>query len=322
MRSARISFKGAYQHITSRAYNGIDIFKETKYKNYLLSLVLRGAELYRIDVIGYCIMDNHCHLIIKEQSGRMGEFMRFVNGNFGAFYRKMEGGKGYVFQDRYHSKLIQDDPNMIMVVMYVLLNPVKANILKNPFKYKWSSINIYYSNDKSISSRFVENYFTNKNQFRKRIQSSLKEISDFEFPVITTPLGDFIGNPANIRSIINRYNRRKLNDQDKKSMMRKRKEEYENVKNIIHKFEKQNKVKMNKINVHTHKGKRLRGQLLVLLKEKVGLTYKEITKIELFKNIKFSSLGSIYQHYRNKKCTKKIQKSKLRPRKKTLEKKR
>ncbi len=301
MRKSRISYKGAYQHITSRAYNGIDIFRDTKYKSYLLSVIIRGAELYRIDVIGYCIMDNHCHLIIKEQSGRMGEFMRFVNGNFGAFYRKMEGGKGYVFQDRYHSKLIQDDPNMIMVVMYVLLNPVKANILKNPFKYEWSSINIYYSNNKSISSRFVENYFTNKNQFRKRIQSSLKGISSFELPVITTPLGDFIGNPANIRSIINRYNRRKLNDQDKKSMMRKRKEEYENIKNIIHKFEKKYRVKINSIDVHTYCGKGIRGKLLVELKERAGMTYKEISKVEIFRDLKFTSLGGLYQYYRKKK---------------------
>ncbi len=266
MRNVRISFKGAYQFITSRAYNKINIFGDTKYKNYLLSVIIRGAGLYKIDVIGYCIMDNHYHLIIKEQSGRMGEFMRFVNGNFGAFYRKIEGGKGYVFQDRYHSKLIENDPCMIAVVMYVLLNPVKANIFKNPFKYKWSSINIYYSSNKSISSKFVENYFIDKKQFRKRVSSSLKEINDFELPTITTPLGDFIGNPANIRSFINRYNRRKLNDQKKKSMMRKRKEEYENVKNVICKFERKNRININKINIHTHKSKQLRGKLLVLLK--------------------------------------------------------
>ena len=45
----------------------------------------------------------------------------------------------------------------------------------------------------------------------------------------------------------------------------------------------------------TYYGKRLRGNLLVYLKEKAGLKYNEIIKFEIFSDIKLHSLGRTYK---------------------------
>ena len=50
----------------------------------------------------------------------------------------------------------------------------------------------------------------------------------------------------------------------------------------------------------THDGKRLRGELLVYLKEKAGLKYKEIGEIEIFGDLSFVSLRSIYRNMKRK----------------------
>ena len=54
-------------------------------------------------------------------------------------------------------------------------------------------------------------------------------------------------------------------------------------------------VNVEEIETWTWAGKRLRGELLVLLKDKAGLKYKDISKISVFSNLSFTSLGSLYR---------------------------
>ena len=80
MRDSRLIIKSSYFHISSRAHNELYIFEEDRFKTYLLYLTFEAQKLYKIHIIAYCIMDNHYHLIIKNQSGKMSEFMRYING--------------------------------------------------------------------------------------------------------------------------------------------------------------------------------------------------------------------------------------------------
>jgi hypothetical protein len=50
------------------------------------------------------------------------------------------------------------------------------------------------------------------------------------------------------------------------------------------------------IDTTTFKGKRLRGELLVQLKDRAGLKYKEIAEMDIFTRLSFTSLGSIYRN--------------------------
>ncbi len=51
----------------------------------------------------------------------------------------------------------------------------------------------------------------------------------------------------------------------------------------------------NVTNTGTWTGKRLRGKLLVLLKDKAGLKYKEISEMGIFSNLSFTSLSDLYR---------------------------
>ncbi|MCK4524151.1 hypothetical protein KAU15_04415, partial [candidate division WOR-3 bacterium] len=85
--------------------------------------------------------------------------------------------------------------------------------------------------------------------------------------------------------------------------MRKRKDEFQDPQKVIKQFEKEYHIKLKKINTHTHKGKKLRGELLIRLKENAGLTFKEIAKIDIFQDLKFGSLSGIYRDRKNEKKT-------------------
>ena len=92
---------------------------------------------------------------------------------------------------------------------------------------------------------------------------------------------------------MNKFDRRS----GKESIERKRRDDkyFEPVEKIIMEFENKHKVKINEIDTTTFAGKRLRGKFLYNLRERGGLKYSEIIKMDLFSDMKINSLGSLYK---------------------------
>jgi hypothetical protein len=94
----------------------------------------------------------------------MSDFLKLLNGQYGMYYRKMEGGKGYVFQSRFKSTIIEDDGYLIKSIEYLLQNPIRAGIVYRAENYTWSSIKYYFSNQESeiIDAEYVNQLFGTK----------------------------------------------------------------------------------------------------------------------------------------------------------------
>ena len=126
---SRITYPGAYHHVMNRGYDGNRIFAGNKNKSQFLDYLEGASNQMKIRLFAYCIMDNHYHLILENTSGRMSDFLKLLNGQYGMYYRKMYGGKGYVFQRRFKSTIIEDDGYLIKSIEYLLQNPVRASIV-------------------------------------------------------------------------------------------------------------------------------------------------------------------------------------------------
>ncbi len=291
MRRARITYQGAYHHVMNRGLKGERIFQEDSAKQYFLTNLYKKSENLRIKLLSYCIMNNHYHLILQNTSEKLSEFMKQLNSQYGTFYRKRNGGKGYVFQSRYKSPLIQDDKYLKMAIIYTLLNPVRASIVKDPFQYKWSSINDYYSKKKNsiIDVEFIQDLFNSKDSFCKL----LSEWGDLTLEINKTRFGSIIGDENFIKKAIQKYNRRMAETESE----RRRKIDYifKSTEEVISRFEKEKKVNIENINVDTYNGKRLRSLLLIHLKDQAGLKYSEIIKYPIFRSLKHSSLSQLYK---------------------------
>ena len=133
MRRARITYQGAFHHTMNRGLEGRKIFETDKLKSTFLKLLEKNKKKYRIRIFAYCLMDNHFHLIVENSSGRMSEFFKQLNSQFATYYRTRVKEKGYVFQDRFKSTLIQDDSYLIKAIAYILTNPVRAKICKSAY---------------------------------------------------------------------------------------------------------------------------------------------------------------------------------------------
>ena len=293
MRRARITYQGAFHHAMNRGINGEEIFAGSNRKNMFLDLMVESARKLKIRILAYCIMNNHYHLILENSSGRMSDFFLQLNGQYGMNYRKMTGEQGYVFQGRYKSTLIQADAYLLKAIRYVLLNPVRAGLVEKFDNYLWSSTNQYFSGKSSetVDNQFVEKLFTGKKNFLEFMALYPAE----ELMPRHTRYGEILGDKEFEESAFEKYDRRKV----KPSIGWKRVDDqdpiFNPVEKVIWEFEQEIGRPIQEIDVSTYEGKRLRGELLIRLKDIAVLKYGEIIEIPPFDNLKLPSMGKLYR---------------------------
>lgn len=298
MRHARLTWIGAYHHIMNRGLNGEAIFKDDKLKTFYLSLIEEEVRVYKIRIFTYCIMDTHFHLVLENTSGKLSEFMKAVNGQYGKYYRKLKGGRGYVFQDRFRSTLIEDDNYLKTAIIYILHNPVRAELVKSPEQYKWSSTKFFFNDneeEKIIDKKFVIELFGTPNNLQTNIHSG----SSNKLEGKKCKFGYVMGSDEFIKEAIKKYDRRNTTPVN----LNKRIEDkyFEPVEKIIYEYEKTIGKKIEAIDTTTIEGKRQRGEFLFLLKDLGGLKYSEIFELPVFSNIRFNSLSKLYRYAKNRK---------------------
>lgn len=145
---------------------------------------------------GYCIMDNHVHLLIKEERDPISRTMKRICISYSYYFNKKYERVGHLFQDRFRSERIESEDYLLACIRYIHNNPVKALIVEEPSDYEWSSYNAYIgklnNEDEIISTEFILNIFSeNKSIAIKEFQKfsvlyceevfmDLEEVEDVE----------------------------------------------------------------------------------------------------------------------------------------------
>ncbi|MBV4423265.1 transposase [Clostridium tyrobutyricum] len=170
VRKIREWYPGAKYHIICRGNHRDDLFRdEQDYKVYLNILKETKKKLI-YEIYCYCLMTNHIHMVIATEEIRIGNIMKRINMCYSIYFNKKYNLTGHLFQDRYKSQLIKEDKHMLEVSRYIHLNPVKANMVKNPEDYEWSSYNMIIGmhREKFISSQRILDYFNNSRQLYQK----------------------------------------------------------------------------------------------------------------------------------------------------------
>jgi len=128
-----------------------DIFIDKQDKKKFIKTVIQKKADEAFKLYAYCIMDNHVHLVIKEQKEPISRIVKKITTSFAYYFNNKYKRVGHLFQDRYKSETIEDEPYLISVIRYIHNNPEKAGISKKE-RYKWSS----YSNYIEILGKTIE----------------------------------------------------------------------------------------------------------------------------------------------------------------------
>lgn len=166
MRRAREKSSTGMYHIVARGLDRQVIFhNHTDYDKYLGLLNKKTKEI-GVSLLGYCLMDNHVHLLVNEHNGSISDLMRSVGVSYAWWFNQKYDRSGYLFQNRFHSECVENDHYLLTVLRYIHLNPVKAEMVGNPEDYRWSSCNAYFSpnstNPDSLQTDFILGLFSEK----------------------------------------------------------------------------------------------------------------------------------------------------------------
>jgi len=138
-RPLRIEFEGAVYHITSRGNAREDIFQDDEDRKDFLDILQKVTEQYNWLCHAYCLMSNHYHLVIETPEANLSKGMRQLNGVYTQGYNKRYQRAGHLFQGRYKAIVIDKESYLLEVCRYVVLNPVRAGMVRQPEHWKWSS---------------------------------------------------------------------------------------------------------------------------------------------------------------------------------------
>jgi REP element-mobilizing transposase RayT len=138
-RPLRIEFEGALYHVTSRGNAQAPIFLNNQDRESFLQLLQEVISRFGWLCHAYCLMDNHYHLLIETPRANLSRGMRHLNGVFTQRFNRKHNRVGHLFQGRFKAILVEKESHLLELARYIVLNPVRAGMVKNPAHHRWSS---------------------------------------------------------------------------------------------------------------------------------------------------------------------------------------
>ena len=153
--------KDAVFHFYNKTPKGKFLFLCNDDYIYFLTKLKRNVAKYPCEIFAYCLMPNHFHFCLKQNSDK--PLYRIFNDTITSYalhYNSKYKLKGKLLQDRLQNKRIQEDNYLIILCKYIHYNPVKAAIVKNIDDWKYSNYLEYVGkrNGSLFSKELINNY--------------------------------------------------------------------------------------------------------------------------------------------------------------------
>ena len=191
----------AVYHIMSRtALDGFPLGDIEK--DFMLKTIRRFSTLYFVEILGFCIMGNHFHILVRmfpeheytdEEIQRryesfygdeimfadgwipglrmklssLSEFIKDIKQTFSRFYNKRHNRRGTLWGERFKSLIVEKGETLINCLAYIDLNPVRAALVERPKDYRWNSLGYHIqtgNRDSFLSTDFGLREFNVKSE--------------------------------------------------------------------------------------------------------------------------------------------------------------
>lgn len=142
-RKPRFFLPGVPVHVVQRGQSREAVFfEDNDYKMYL-GWLAEAAERYKCAIHAYVLMTNHVHILATPQSREgISRMMQYVGRRYVPYINHTYGTSGSIWEGRYKSSLVSEDSYLLGCMRYIELNPVRADMVKGPALYRWSSYKV------------------------------------------------------------------------------------------------------------------------------------------------------------------------------------
>jgi len=142
-RNLRLEYEGAIYHLMNRGDHREDIFVDEKDRARFLETLGETCQKTDWQVHGFCLMQNHFHLVVETPKANLSVGMQWLLGTYTARFNRRHRFFGHLFSGRFKSLIVDGSGNGYLktVCDYVHLNLVRANLLREgePLEsYGWS----------------------------------------------------------------------------------------------------------------------------------------------------------------------------------------
>ncbi len=144
-RPLRIEFPGAVYHVTSRGDRREPIYRDNEDRTAHLDVIAQAMDRFDAQVLAYCQMGNHFHLVLHTRQANLSRLMRHVNGVYTQAFNRRHGWVGHLFQGRFKAILVDSDAYLLALCRYVERNPVAAGLVADAGEWPWSSYRAHVS---------------------------------------------------------------------------------------------------------------------------------------------------------------------------------
>lgn len=149
------SYTNVY-HIILRGINQQNIFYDKQDILKFKKEIKRTKEKYKYELYAYVLMNNHVHFIIKDTKNNLSMAIQGLTISYVMYFNKKYERFGHLFQNRFHSKNIEQMQYLFQCIKYIHNNPVKAGI-GDLVQYKYSSYRDYVERTGLTDTEFILN---------------------------------------------------------------------------------------------------------------------------------------------------------------------
>jgi putative transposase len=170
-----------------RSISEVPLFKDDDDKKTYLARMKKYQKLYEFKVYGYCLMDTHCHFIIDINGSDISRVMHAINFSYAIYFNKRHKRHGHLFQDRFKSKMVNNDEYLLTLSAYIHNNPIDISQYENcPEEYSFSTLAVYLGLRSDpfelVDTKFVMSFFSeNTTKARENYISLVYKCNTKEF---------------------------------------------------------------------------------------------------------------------------------------------
>jgi len=138
-REARIVLPGVAHHVTQRGNYQQDIFVTDEDRVTYLDYLRQSSARFGLRVSAYCLMTNHVHLLVTPQTKTsLAKALGRAHLMYAQYMNRAHDRIGHLWQGRFYSCPL-DDASAHNAALYIELNPVRAKMVRVPWRFPWSS---------------------------------------------------------------------------------------------------------------------------------------------------------------------------------------
>jgi REP-associated tyrosine transposase len=138
-RPLRLEYPGALYHVASRGHERGPIFRDARDRRHFLNLLASVVADQAWLLHSYCLMGNHYHLLVETARATLSRGMHSLNSRYSQVFNRRHERAGHLFEGRFKAIVVQKQAHLLELHRYIVLNPVRAEIVRRPEDWPWSN---------------------------------------------------------------------------------------------------------------------------------------------------------------------------------------